>query len=512
MSGDITTHASRLRDGIERDDADIIIIGSGASGATMARVLTEAGLDVIVLEEGRPVNREALRRDVWTAFRDLWRDTGFQAAKGRAFTPVIQGSCVGGTTVINAAIVHRIPEPILDKWHRQYGLKDALPKDELERIYSQIELELKIGPTPEDISGQNNLKMRDGLKNLGWSGQPINRNVSDCEGSARCLQGCPNNRKQAMHITYIPAAVHRGARVHSECRAEKILFDGDRATGIIARSSNRDNPRDRRTLTLHARRGVVIAASAIQSPLVLMGSGLGKKSRLVGRRFQAHPGTSVLGRFDDDILSYHGATQGYESLHYWDEKMKFESVGIPLEILMTRMPGVGRRWVKSFDTAKNLAQWGVQIRADTHGRVKKGFGGRASIHYDLVESDVRLFHIAIKRLITIMFAAGAREVSPGIHGLPEVFTSVDQIKLIDDLPPDPRLFTALASHLFGTALAGPDPATSVVDPWRRVHETKNVWVADSSVFPTNLGVNPQHTICAIAWHTAEHIADNAPRD
>src|SRR5512139_2376365 len=92
-----------------RDAADVVVIGSGAAGATAARVLTEAGIDVVVLEEGPHVPTESLRGDVYTSFRRMWRDMGFQVARGRSFTPILQGSCIGGTTAINGAIIHRMP-------------------------------------------------------------------------------------------------------------------------------------------------------------------------------------------------------------------------------------------------------------------------------------------------------------------------------------------------------------------------------------------------------------------
>jgi choline dehydrogenase-like flavoprotein len=105
-----------------------------------------------------------------------------------------------------------------------------------------------------------------------------------------------------------------------------------------------------------------------------------------------------------------------------------------------------------------------------------------------------------------MFAAGAREVLPGVHGLPESIRSLEEIEPLFSLPNDPRLFHTIVGHLFGTARLGTDPATSVVGPVLEAHELAGLYVIDSSVFPTNIGVNPQHTICAVAWLAAERIA------
>jgi choline dehydrogenase-like flavoprotein len=105
----------------------------------------------------------------------------------------------------------------------------------------------------------------------------------------------------------------------------------------------------------------------------------------------------------------------------------------------------------------------------------------------------------------MMFAAGAREVLPGIHGLPDRMRSPDEARLLDALPDDPRLFHCIATHLFGTAVLGRDPARSVVAPDGEAHELPGLHVLDSSIFPTNLGVNPQHTIAGVAWLAAERL-------
>ncbi len=86
---------------------------------------------------------------------------------------------------------------------------------------------------------------------------------------------------------------------------------------------------------------------------------------------------------------------------------------------------------------------------------------------------------------------------------------MDAIRKIHDLPDDPRLFHGIASHIFGTAKMGPDPRSSVVDETGQCHDTPGLYVIDSSIFPTNMGVNPAHTISAIAWYIAEELVDRA---
>ncbi len=151
--------------------------------------------------------------------------------------------------------------------------------------------------------------------------------------------------------------------------------------------------------------------------------------------------------------------------------------------------------------------WGVQVRAQALGSVRAGLFGGKTIRYDMTNADIRVLKLGLRRLTEMMFAAGAREVLPGIHGLPARIKSVDEFDRAFDLADDPRLFHCIAAHLFGTAIMGKSAFSSVVDLELEAHDLPGLYVIDSSVFPTNMGVNPQHSISALAWWAAERIRD-----
>jgi choline dehydrogenase-like flavoprotein len=488
--------------------ADVVVIGSGAAGAAAAKALTDAGLEVVIVEEGPWVPPSAYKRDTWGAFQQLWRDGGFQAARGQIFLPILQGVAVGGSTPINGAIVHRIPEPILAGWQSEHGWDtERFGATALARAYDQLDALLSVAPAPEHVLGGNNLRMRDACEAMGIEHHAIRRNVRGCDGSVRCLQGCPKGRKQSMNVTFIPDALRKGARLLARCRVDKIAprtAHPDRWLSVLG--SFRIDGRRHAPVRLYAKRAVVVAASAIQTPQLLAASGIGRSSRRVGERLQCHPGSSVMGVFDTPVEMWFGATQGYESVHWWDERMKFETVGMPIEVAGARMPGFGVPLMRRIAEFGHVAQWGVQIRARAHGRVRRRFWG-TDIAYDLTTEDVRSLKLGLDRAMQMMFAAGARRVYPGIHGMPEEIRSVDEIARLHDLPDTPRLFHGIASHMFGTATMGRDPRTGVVGPDLQCFDAPGVYVVDSSVFPTNLGVNPAHTISTFAWLAAEQIAD-----
>jgi len=508
VSGALIRGEDVAHKGAVTDDADVVIIGSGAAGATAARVLSEAGLDVVVLEEGPHVPTEELRSDMYTTFKRVWRDMGFQVAEGRGFTPILQGSCIGGTTAVNGAIIHRLPKAIHEVWEKEHGVGDVLRYDALERIWNQLDEELSVGPAPDAVFGRNNALMEQAIGTLGIKGNRIRRNVKDCQGSAHCNQGCPTARRQSMNNSYVPRAIRQGARVYADCRAEKLLVSGGRAVGVTGRFV-RGSGSPRPLMTVRARKAVILAASAIQTPLFLLDNGIGKRSGMVGRRLQCHPGTGVVGVFDEPVNLWSGATQGFETTHYWNERMKFETVSMPLEFGAARLPGVGPELMERLSNYGHLAIWGVQVRARAHGRVRRGLVASKVIEFDMTNEDVRDLKLGVKRLCEMMFAAGAREVMPGVHGLPERIHSVDEAEKLFELPDDPRRFHTIAAHLFGTAVLSKDPASSVVGEDCQAHDVRGLYVTDSSVFPTNMGVNPQHSISAVSWLIAERICDAA---
>lgn len=486
--------------------ADYIIVGTGPGGATAGRVLAEAGYSVIFIEEGRHYPVASRRPDSWSAFKAAWRDTSLQVARGRAFWPILQGCSVGGTTPVNGAIVHRAPASIVDGWVKEGRLGDLLNNASYERAFDILDRELSVAATPESVWGNNNALFKRGADALGIASNPIRRNVQNCVASSRCTQGCPSGAKLSMDETFLPHAVSNGAQILSTCRAERIVVEHGRAVGVEARFRDPLSGRPGSPATLEAARGVIVACGVVHTPLLLRTAGIHRQSKQLGRNFMGHPGTAIIARFDEPVELFHGATQGYESTHYWSERMKFETVGVPPGVAGSRLPGFGETLERRLRDLPYMAHWGLQVRAEARGRVKRGFGGRPSITYSFTPRDVATMKVALRRLVELAFAAGARSVVPGVHGLPDEITSVDQLAALDQLPDDPRLFHGICAHLFGTAGIGADASQGVVNERGETFGVEGLYVVDASVLPTNMGVNPQHTICATSWLMAEALA------
>jgi choline dehydrogenase-like flavoprotein len=483
---------------------DYVIVGSGAAGATAARILVDTGARIAVVEEGPAVTTAEFSDRVFPAFRRMFRGMGTQIARGRAFIPVIQGSCLGGTTVVNSAIVWRIPDDVWEPWKAQYGLGDALPLDALHTHWDQIERELSARPVAPEIWGENNRLMDIAKNRLGVSAAPMRRYEIGCQGSARCYTGCPHGAKQSMLVTYLPYASERGVMLLTSARVDKVILEGDRAAGVTGHFHVPQFKRAIAPFTLRARKGVLIAASAIQTPGLLARSGV--RSPHLGKHFQGHPGAALAGVFDEKVTLWFGATQGYESDHHRvDGRFKIETISLPPEMMLARLPGVGRAWVENIARSAHIAMWAVALRAYAQGSVREGLFG-TDIRFDLTPQDMINLRKGLRFTAELLFAAGAREVITGIHGLPERLTSPDQAGLLETGPDDPACYSFALTHLFGTARMSVRPTEGVVGTDFSVHRTKGLYVIDSSIFPTNLGVNPQLAIMGIAMHAAKKIA------
>ncbi len=487
----------------DHDEAfDFVVVGSGAGGAVAAHTLAAAGYSVAIVEEGAWVKTRAFGEDVHGTFNAMMRDAGCQVISGRAYMPLLQGQCVGGSTVVNSAIAWRTPQDVVDDWATRFGLGESISLQALEPHFDALEAALNVRAVDDAVLGKNNTLFLEQGAASGLAPVPMRRYDKGCVGSGRCLTGCPTAAKQGMSVTYVPWALANGARLFTSCRALRVDVRGRRAVGVTCQGA--------RAVRLRARRGVFVAASTVQTPNLLRRSGL--RARALGEHFQAHPGLALGGVLERRVDMGFGATQGAESMHYRkSDRFKLETISMQPELAAARIPGVGSELLTRMASFSDAVVWAAQIRAEAEGTVRVGWGGVDRVRFTMTENDIRATRKACGILARLMFDAGAREVWPGIYGIPGVLRSADETRLIDEGPLDPRAYGFVVTHVFGAARMGPDPRTSVVGPDFQTHEATALYVVDSSVFPTNLGVNPQHSIMAMSRLAATRVVEDPPR-
>ncbi|MFD8952006.1 GMC family oxidoreductase N-terminal domain-containing protein [Streptomyces xanthophaeus] len=480
----------------DRIRVEAVVVGSGAGGAVAARELARAGRSTLVIEEGRHHSTASFGdRTPLDRFTDLYRDAGAGLALGSPPVLLPTGRAVGGTTVVNAGTCYRTPGHVLTRWRDRHGLTAADPAA-FAHLLDHAENLLRVARQPRDVLGGNGLTALRGALALHWQADTLRRNAPGCQGSCQCVAGCPTGSKQSVQLSVLPEACAAGARIVTSARVERVLLarePGARrpsACGVLARRT------DGSTFEVLAPL-VVLAAGALQTPALLRRSGLGGHP-CTGRNLSVHPATSVAGRFDDPVRSSQGVLQsvGVEEFHH--EGILIEATAGPPGMTSFILPGVGRALREELDGDDHLATIGAMIADRPGGRVLGRTGRHARYELDLRDAD-RLRR-AIREMGRLLFAAGAREVLPGIPGASAV-TTEEQLTEILSTTPTSRLHLS-AFHPTGTAAMGSHPASHPVDPDGRLRGAEGVLVCDASLLPTCPQVNPQLTIMALAQHVA----------
>jgi choline dehydrogenase-like flavoprotein len=481
----------------DRLDADVCVIGAGAGGAVAAAELAEGGARVVLLEQGPEHDPDRFSARPLEMLGRLYRDGGQTTTLGTPPVLLPLGRGLGGTTLVNSGTCFRTPAPVLERWHREHGLE--LDGGELDGCFTRVERALSVAEVAPELAGANAAVARRGAERLGWSHGYLRRNARGCVGSGVCAFGCPTSAKQHTGITYLPRARAAGAQIITGADVRRIEVRDGRARGVRARTAAG-------ALEVRAPR-VVLAAGTIHTPLLLARSELGGESGALGRNLVLHPATAAFALMDENVDMARGVPQSFYVDEFAAQGVMFESVAGPPSYVALALPLTGARHAAAMRRYRRLAQFGLMVSDDSRGCVHvTGVTGalarrssRPLIRYDLAAADLAKFRIGLARLEELLSAAGAREVYlPLPHAVRPADAQARDLKL-------------LAFHPLGTARADADPARGVLDPDLRVHGLSGLHVADGSVMPSSLGVNPQLTIMALATRLADHLLERRSR-
>ncbi|MGZ8667546.1 MAG: GMC family oxidoreductase N-terminal domain-containing protein [Solirubrobacterales bacterium] len=481
------------------EECDVVVVGSGAGGAAAAASLAEAGLDVIVLEAGGHYDRSSYPADPLEAIASLYREGGLTVAEGRPPVPIPVGRAVGGTTVINSGTCFRAPEPVLERWRGEFGVDWAR---DLDAEYAEAEEFLRVTPLDPERMGRNGQLAMQGAASLGASGGPISRNAGNCVQCSSCPFGCAIDAKRGMHVSYLPRAVAAGARLRANVEVTRIVVEGGRASGVecLAGEPGEANG-SRRPFTVRART-VLLAAGALGTPELLLRSGL--TGPQVGRNLHIHPACWVGASYPEEVRGWEGVMQSYYIDQWEPESILLEATFTPLPFGGAWLPGTGREHQRAMLGFANIGSIGVHLSDRSRGRVGLAGDGSLRTTYALDSEDATRLTFGIARAAEVHFAAGATEVYPNI-GRAAVLRpgELADFETGRFRPAELRLE---AFHPMGTARIAADPDRGACDPEGRLHGVEGLHVADASLFPTSVGVNPMMTVIAFSKRVAAAVA------
>jgi choline dehydrogenase-like flavoprotein len=473
---------------------DVVVVGSGAGGASAARVLSEAGLSVIVVEEGGYHDASTYSTDPFEALPNLYRDSGLTLCEGRPAIPLPIGRCVGGTTVINSGTCFRGPDDVLEAWRERFGIPWAT---ELGGEFEAVEQALDVTPLPGGRVGRNAELCRLGAEALGVSNHAIARNAGDVVCCGTCPTGCAIDAKRAMHVSELPRAVSAGCRIRARAKVERVLIESGRAVGVSCRTESGGRYEVRA-------RAVVLAAGALGTPELLLSQGIANSSGAVGRHLRIHPACWVGALYDEPVRGWDGVMQSWAVDEWNDRGLFLEATFTPLSFGAHWMRGAGLPYKQRLERYDHIGVIGVHLSDRSEGQVSVG-GGRSRIRYRLTDDDAAALRFGIARAADVHFAAGAREVYPQV-GRVAVLAPGEQTRKVEQGRFKPGELRLEAFHPMGTMRMGSDPSSSVVSPSGQTHDVPGLYVADAGLFPTSLRVNPMVTIMAFARHVAAGLA------
>jgi len=478
------------------EECDVVIVGSGAGGAVAAAALAEAGLDVIVLEAGQSRNRESYPADPLEAIASLYREAGLTMAEGRPTIPIPVARTVGGTTVINSGTCFRAPEPVLEDWRRRFGVTWA---DELDAHFAEAEEFLRVTPLDPERMGRNGQLAMEGAAALGVSSGPIARNAGNCVQCSSCPYGCPIDAKRGMHVSYLPRAVAAGARLRTGVEARRVLVEEGRAAGVRCLAQSADNGRQR-PFAVRGRLATIVAGGALGTPELLLRSGLGGGQ--VGRNLHIHPACWVGARYPESVRGWEGVMQSYYLDEWEPQRILLEATFTPLAFGGAWLQGTGSEHQRAMLEFDRVGSIGVQLSDESAGRVSTARDGSLRASYRLSRGDADRLVFGIARAAEVHFAAGATAVYPNIARVPVLTPNrLAEFEATSFKPSELRLE---AFHPMGTArIAGQGEGVCAADG--SVNGVAGLYVADASLFPTALGVNPMMTIIAFAKAVASGL-------
>jgi choline dehydrogenase-like flavoprotein len=526
------------------EEADVLIVGAGPSGAVAAWELARQGFKIVCLEQGdwnlpddftgdKP-QWDLARLKQWHASPNI---RGNEAdypinADNSPLEPLMFNGVGGSTVLYSGHWVRALPSDFRVKTLDGVAEDWPFTYEDLRPFYDEVTHHIGVSglegdpsypdshtfPLPPLPIGKAGLRAAQGMDKLGWHWWPAPNAISSrsfrnrpaCQRYGACESGCPAGAKASADLTYWPDAIAAGAVLITGARVRSLTTD---EKGLIAGAEYVD--RDGHWHHQHA--GLtILAANGVGTPRILLNSatsshpdGLANSSGLVGKRLMIHPYASVYGTYDEDLERHLGpAGQALQSLQFYetDETRGFVRGGkwnlMPTPGALTRVlwePGTDwRDWFGSrfhdrlSSTFGRTLEWGIttedlpdernEVVLDTELTDSDGIPA-AKLNYRIGENNQKLLDFHIARALEAHEAAGA--------------LSTEVVPVVRDS----------GWHLLGTARMGEDRSDSVVDQWGRSHDIPNLFVFDGSNFVTSTGVNPTATIMAIALRAARHLAD-----
>jgi len=499
----------------------VCIIGSGCGGATLAKELQSFGIDTIIIEKGGYYPTASF--DNWelnmaakiSAERNLQMDNNYSMN-------LVYGNNVGGASVHYWADSYRTPEDRLSLWEEKYGIRYHTIQD-LNPYWDVLEKRLNVHEPKIEYYNVMNQKMKSASKALGWSGHPVPQARKNCQKSGHCMQGCAFGAKQSQLVTHIDDFIQKGGKVYADLEADLLNISSGKTNKKV--NSLLAYPIDRPTgKRLNHKIEIfadlfIVAAGGFQSSSFLLKQGLKKELSALGEYFGMNASPMVHAIFKEEMISYRNipAAFGIDEfrLYRTDSKGDYKEGGYMLmanqlqpATLASMIGFIGDKhleWMKALNQIGGTIGW-IDDFPDELGSIRWEGNKRVVIAPDGKKTRKQMIDLLKKQAI-LNFQAGAHKLLIGTTSGMEL-DSINDIPKIDELKLPPHSLLMAAPHPFGGCRMGNDSKSAVVDFEHKVYGFENLYVADSSVFPTGPSMDPSFSIMAFSMRLADFLKSN----
>lgn len=460
------------------------IIGSGPGGMITARELANAGIEVTLFEKGKHVTQHEVDAFSVKEMDCKYTDNGVTVALGKPKVAYVEGSCLGGGSEVNAGLYHRTPEKVFQQWVNegriQYDYEQLLEHMEFcEKLVNVCKM--PFDPPPAS------LKLKQGAEKLNWHCMEVPRWY---KYTSEQDMGIRSGVRQSMTEAVLPELMQQNVEILTE--TEVMAVSKDNVSGVTvtyqdAGASNKQMHFDY----------VFICCGAVNTPYLLQRSGF--KNKQIGKSLRLHSTVKVTARFAEAVNGKFPGIPVHQSKEFSPDFSIGGSIS-SLPFLAAGLMNKGLSFEDIAEMAPYLSTYYAMI-SDGIGSVKKvPFVDRPLVQFKIPEDGIKKLNSAVKKLTELMFAAEALEVYPSLTTVSKIKKQNDWKQYPDEFPAND--FNLMTIHLMGSCPIGSDASSSVVNQDGLMHGESRVYIADASIIPSALGVNPQGTNMALARKNA----------
>lgn len=483
--------------GLKIIKSDVVIVGSGSGGSIAAYRLALAGYRVTVLDAGRYVTEGEIRTGSNSVYSKAYANSGLQFNE-RADVNILQGSCIGGSSAIGDSLAVRMPNEVLEQWHKDTGL-DIFKPENMDFHYGEIERQLRVKKVSTSDVDSNSLKAIQGSEAM----------ALDWDIATRC--SINKTRKVSSLISYLPWSLTAQASVYADTFVTKVNKVDGRATGVDAIIIDPDDGSKVVDLRVDAS-VVVLAAGAIQTPQILQRSQVVDFSEQLGKNLALNPYTSILGEYDATVDGWTGIDVGMVinerlNLRYGGNYL-VPQMREPASLLMQNRltPNYQQLMLKNY---RNLANINAYVMDNNSGSVTweetETALGKSNVSWELDRKAFRNMKESIAQAARIHFSAGAKSVYLPTFQRGMVSSVFDLDRELAGFKHADYHFAMQSVAPQGTCRMHESMEKGIVNRIGEVYNMKGIFVNDASILPSCTNVMPELTIYALSSYICDEI-------